>query len=217
MRQTEGLYAPKPSVKKPAARTGISKGINSNSTRRSTSSRSSSSRNSGGSSRSSGGSKRSSGGSSGRSTPVKTSTPKPPVVPSLASYLGTDSVYQQAVSGGKRGLADFISELGRRKGEATTQYNQTLSSMERDRTTQLDALRQEFASRGLINSGLFGEEQGKFQQQFTDQINALGQQQTGLLNDILAQEKNYRRENDLSLEQAKQEALQRRAARYNLT
>ncbi len=89
--------------------------------------------------------------------------------------------------------------------------------MERDRVNQLDALRQEFASRGLIQSGLFGEEQGKFQQNFTDQMNTLGQQQSGLLNDILSQEQNYRRESDLALEQAKQEAIARRAAKYKLT
>lgn len=184
--------------------------------------RSSSSRSSGSSSRSSGSSSRSSGGSSGgggggaRYT-VPEVKPKPaPRPPSINSYLGTDSVYQQAVSGGKRTLADYLSELGRRRGEATTQYNQTGSNMERDRTQQLEDLRNEFASRGLIQSGLYGEEQGKFQQQFTDQRNALDQQQTGLLSDLLSQQKNYQRENDLTLQNAKQEALARRAAKYKI-
>ena len=98
-------------------------------------------------------------------------------MPSLASYLGMDSGYQSAVRGQKRSLNDFLSELGRRRGEAGTQYKQTQASMERDRVRQLDELRQEFASRGLIQSGLFGEEQGRFQQQFTDQSTALDQQQ----------------------------------------
>lgn len=136
--------------------------------------------------------------------------------PSINSYLGGDSVYQGALSGGKRTLADFLSELGRRRGEAGTQFNQTKASMERDRVQQLEDLRNEFASRGLIQSGLYGEEQGKFQQQFTDQSTALQQQQAALLADLMSQEKNYRRESDLSLQAAKQEALQRRAAKYQI-
>jgi len=170
---------------------------------------------SGGSSRrSSGGGGRSSGGGGGGGGSY--SKPKTPKAPSLKDYLGMDSDYQNAVRGSKRSLTDFLSETGRRRGEAGTQFNQTKASMERDRVRQLDEIRQEFASRGLIQSGLFGEEQGKFQQQFTEQMTALQQQQAALLADILGQEKNYRREQDLALEAARQEALQRRAAKYKI-
>lgn len=159
-----------------------------------------------------GGSSRGSGGGGGGGS----YTPKKPSAPSLAAYLGTDSAYQNALRGRDRSLADFLSETGRRRGEATTQFNNTKSSMERDRTTQLDAIRQEFASRGLIQSGLFGEEQGKFQQTFAEQLNALQQQQTALLADLLGQERNARREGDLTAEQARQEAIARRSAKYGL-
>lgn len=139
-----------------------------------------------------------------------------PGAPSISSYLGTDSTYQQAVSGGKRSLNDFLSELTRRRGEATTQFGQTTASMEHDRVQQLEDLKNEFASRGLIQSGIYGEEQGKFQQKFTEQQTALQQQQAALLADLMSQETNYRRENDLSTQQAKQEALLRRAQKFNI-
>lgn len=158
----------------------------------------------------------SSGGGGGVTSPVTAPVKKPPVPPSLADYLGTDSTYQQVVSGGKRSLNDFLSDLTRRKGEAGTQFDQTSASMEHDRTQQLEDLKNEFASRGLINSGLYGQEQGNFQQKFTEQQTALQQQQSALLADLLGQETNYRRENDLSLENAKQEALLRRAQKYNI-
>lgn len=178
----------------------------------------------GGSGRSSSGSSRrsyGSGGGGGNSGGggggggYKSSKPKIKI-PGVNDYLGMDSDYQNVIRGGKRSLTDFLSETGRRRGEAGTQYKQTKSSMERDRTRQLDEIRQEFASRGLIQSGLFGEEQGKFQQQFTEQMTALDQQQAALLADILSQERNYKREQDLQIEQAKQEALQRRAAKYKI-
>ncbi len=159
-----------------------------------------------------GGGSRNSGGGGSYKPPA---APKPSA-PSIGSYLGTDSTYQGLLSGSKRSLADFLSELGRRRGESTTQFNDTKGSMERDRVQQLDAIRQEFASRGLIQSGLFGEEQGRFQEQFNTQMGALEKQQAALLADLLAQEKNYRREHELALEAARQDALARRAAKFNI-
>lgn len=156
------------------------------------------------------------GGGSGGGSFGGSSGPAPLKSPSIGDYLGTDSVYQQAVRGGKRSLSDFLSEIGRREGEAGTQYTQTTENMERDRMQQLADMREEFASRGLIQSGLYGEEQGKFQTQFMTQLNALKQQQAALLADLLSQKTNYQRENDLALESAKQEALARRAAKYNI-
>lgn len=169
------------------------------------------------SSRSSGGSSRSGGSSSGK-TPVapKSSTPKAPVVPDINSYLGMDSGYQTAVRSSKQSLADFLSEINRRQSEANTQYTQTRSSMEQDRNQQLQKIRDEFASRGLINSGLFGEEQGNFNNQYNQQVTTLDQQQAALLADLLSQRTNYQREQAQALEAAKQEALQRRAAKYNI-
>lgn len=167
-------------------------------------------------SRSSGGGS-SSRGNSGGGGGGGGSISKPKVsIPSLAAYLGTDSTYQNALSGGKRTLADFLSQLAQKRSEATTQYNTTAAGMERDRTQQLSDLRDEFASRGLIQSGLYGQEQGKFQQQYTDQRNSLDQQQTGLLADLMSQQKNYQREQDLAVQAAKQEAINRRAAQYKI-
>lgn len=140
--------------------------------------------------------------------------PKPKPRSELDKYLAGDAAYQQALRGNKRSLADFLSDLGRRRGEAGTQFKQTRSSMNRDSEDQLNDLREEFASRGLIQSGLYGKEQGDFRKKFGEQMTALNQQQTGLLSDLTSQEKNYRREIDLANEAARQEAILRRAQRY---
>lgn len=183
------------------------------SSKRSSGNRSSGSRSGGGSS--SGGSRYSGGnsGGGGSSAPPKATKP---VIPSINAYLGTDSVYQDYLRGSKRTLADYLSEITRRRNEAGTQFNDTKASMERDRVQQLDDLKNEYASRGLINSSLYGEEQGKFQQNYMTQLDALQKQQTGLLADLIAQQTNFTREQELSNERARQEALARRVAKYNI-
>jgi hypothetical protein len=172
---------------------------------------------SGGSSRSSGSSHRSSGGGGGtvRRTVSPPAKPKPKT-PSVNAYLGTDSAFQDTLRGGKASLANFLADLNRRRGEATTQFNQTTQSMGRDRTQQLADLRDEFASRGLIQSGLYADQVGQFNQKFTDQQNTLKQQQTGLLSDLLSQQNNYQRENTLAMNQARQDAILRRAQKFNI-
>ncbi len=154
-----------------------------------------------------------SGGGGGTSKPPKSTTPK---TPDINTYLGTDSTYQNVLRGNKQTLADYLSELARRKGEAGGTFNDTKMGMERDRTQQLEDLKNEYGSRGLINSGLYADEQGKFQQNYMTQLDALQKQQAALLADLVTQQTNFQREQQLSQERAKQEALQRRAAKYNI-
>lgn len=151
--------------------------------------------------------------SAGPIQPITKPKPKPP---SISKFLAGDELFQQAIRGGNRTLQDFLSELNRRRGEAKTGFSQSQEQMEKDRVRQLDQMKQEFASRGLIHSGLFGQEQGKFQEDFQTQMQQLEQANTQLLSDILAQETNAKREQELAKELARQEALQRRAAKFNI-
>lgn len=139
--------------------------------------------------------------------------PKPP---SLKQFLAGDEVYQQALRGGRRTLEDFLSELNRRRGEAGTSFDQTQEQMEQDRVRQLEKMKSEFASRGTLHSSLYGQEQGRFQEQFQTQMTQLSQAQQQLLADIMSQQTNFKREQELAMEMARQEALSRRASRYGL-
>lgn len=142
--------------------------------------------------------------------------PKPKPLSALEKYLAGDSAYQQTLRGNKRTLADFLSDLARRSGEAKTQYGKTRSSMKRDSRDQLHDLAEEWASRGLIQSGLYAKAKGDFQTKFGEQMSALDQQQAALRADLIAQGRNFRRENTLSNEAARQEALLRRAQQYKV-
>jgi hypothetical protein len=148
--------------------------------------------------------------------PITLPKPKPRPLSALDKYLAGDSVYQQALRGNKRTLADFLSDLTRRRGESGTQFYKTRASMDRDSKDQLNALAEEYASRGLIQSGLYAKAQGDFRTKFGEQMNALKDQQTNLIADLASQERNYRRENSLANESARQAALLRRAQRYGV-
>lgn len=148
----------------------------------------------------------------GQIEPV-TAPPKPPSIP---EYLGADEVYQQALRGSRRSLADFLSDVERRRGEAGVSFEQTQQQLEEDRVRQLERMKDEFAARGLIHSGIYGKEQGRFQEAFQQQMQQLEQQQSSLLADFLSQETDFRRETEQAKEIARQEALMRRANRFDI-
>lgn len=148
--------------------------------------------------------------------PVQTLTPPRPKPPSLKEFLAGDEVYQQALRGSSRTLADFLSELQRQRGEAGTAFRTTRENMETQRERQLQQLRDEFAARGLLQSGVYAGRQTMFEQDFARQLDDLQRSYNSLLQDLLAQETNFRRKQELALEMARQEAIARRAARYDL-
>lgn len=147
--------------------------------------------------------------------PVPRVTPKPKP-PSISKFLAGDEIYQQALRSGQASLGDILSEIARRRGEANVNFEQASRLLETDRERQLERLRNEFASRGLLHSSLFAEEQGTFQQDFMTAMQQLEQQRQQLLQDLVAQQTAARRRQELEMEAARQEALARRAERYNI-
>jgi hypothetical protein len=147
--------------------------------------------------------------------PIPRVTPKPKP-PSISKFLAGDEIYQQALRAGQASLEDILSEIARRRAEANVNFEQASRLLETDRERQLERLRNEFAARGLLHSSLFAQEQGTFQQDFMTAMQQLEQQRQQLLQDLIAQQTAARRRHELEMEAARQEALARRAERYNI-
>ena len=148
---------------------------------------------------------------------VESVTPPSPKPPGISAWLAGDEAFQAAQRGSQRTLSDLLSDLTRRRGETDTAFDQTRETAERGRDLGLDRMLQEFASRGMIHSGLFGQEQGRFQEDFQRDMERREQQRGMILADLLAQETNAKRQQENAMEVARMEALNRRAQRFNLT
>lgn len=150
--------------------------------------------------------------------PSKAPAPKPtPKPPNVKSYLAGDVTYQDLLRGQQRTLSDFLADITRQRGEAKTSFGDVTRSMETERDRALEAMMNEYASRGLLQSGLFGEAQGNYQQDWQNQMTSLEQGQQSLLGDLLSQQTNFKREQGLASEAARQDAIRRRASKYGLT
>jgi hypothetical protein len=116
----------------------------------------------------------------------------------------------------QRTLSDFLSDIGRQRTEAETSFADVTRSMGLEKERALEAMMNEFASRGLLQSGLYAEEQGDYNRDWQAQMAQLQQGQQSLLGDLLSQKTNFGREQELAKEAARQDAIRRRAQKYGL-
>lgn len=158
-------------------------------------------------------------------TPTKTATakaptlapgPVKPIVPTLDQYLGGDTTYQDQLRQFDRTLGDFIANLGVRKDRLTADYGENKRDMEQQRIKDLEAIKNDFASRGLLSSGLLVDESGKYEKDYAQQLADFERQYTQSQSDLTLEDTQFRREQELAKEAARQDAARRRAEKYGL-
>jgi hypothetical protein len=136
--------------------------------------------------------------------------------PSVDSYLRGDSTYLQQQSQFSKTLADFLANEGTNKNKLNMDFQTAGRALGDQRTTDLQNLMEDFASRGLLKSGEYGTAVGDYNKGYGQRVTDLGTQHTNQLNDLTQQEAQFRREQTLQNQTARQQALQRRAAKYGV-
>lgn len=170
---------------------------------------------------------------SGRSVaPMMDAPVAEPVVkaPSEEDYLKGDAGFQAQQSALQAALQRYLADdkasrdkygvdygnslrdLGYDEGAKAWNWNDQLTASGRGYQNQLN----DFASRGMLQSQGYADAFSELQRMLGQQYNALSTGKTTYMNDLDAQLANYRGENTSSLQSARAEALQRRAAQYAL-
>lgn len=154
------------------------------------------------------------GGGGGGGTTPKVSKPKPP--PSLSFWLRHDADYQDQLRAFGRSLSDFMADVGRRKTTLGTDYKTGVKRMGDQRVKDIQDIMNDFAARGLLKSGLYGQRQADYEKQYQQNLTDLETQNKKSLTDISNEEKNFRRQQELQKESARKEAARRRAEKYGI-
>lgn len=136
--------------------------------------------------------------------------------PSLGSWLGQDADYQDQLRAFQRSLSDFSAETKRRRGKVEADYSSGAKQMGTQRVKDLSDIMNDFASRGLLKSGLFGARQSEYEQTYNTNLGELGKNRKGLLDDIGSEESQFKRQQALAKETARKEAARRRAEKYGI-
>lgn len=165
----------------------------------------------------------SNGGSSGGKSTGSNSTGQvstmaaQPTIPSASDYLGKDSTYLAQQAQIQKALADYRAQMGQQED----QYNGDFASRVNDfgirKTQAVTDQGDDYASRGMYVSGLYGKANsdllGQFSRQAADMEAAKANWFAGVNNDYA----NYQDEQGIAMTKAKQDAMARRASQYGLT
>lgn len=172
----------------------------------------------GGGGYSGGGSSRgySGGGGVGSSSSGAISPIKPPKPPSLADFLGKDSTYMQQKSALDKAKADYLAQQNKSKTNYQTSYATDLDTLKTNRTNALGELENDFAGRGLMNSGLYADSLSTANNDWDKRTSALEQARAQFLESLAGDFSNFSQEQVLTLQRAQQEAAARRAAQYGI-
>lgn len=140
----------------------------------------------------------------------------PPRPPSLADFLGSDSVYTQQMSALDKARADYLAQQGQAKTQYLTGYTGDLNQLNENRTEGLGNLENDFASRGLLRSGLYADDMAHMNKDFDTKQSNLEQAKANFIAQLAQDLTNFSGEQDITRTKAKSDAAARRAAQYGL-
>ena len=139
-----------------------------------------------------------------------------PTPPSESQFLRRDTGYQQALREMKLNMQNFLADQGRQKGSAREQFRTQKTQLGEQRTRDLRDIESDFASRGLLQSGLYAGRLGEYEKDFAGNLKSYQQAYDDFLRQLSAAQQQLRSQQELESERARQEALARRASRYGL-
>lgn len=142
--------------------------------------------------------------------------PKPPAPPTLEAFSAKDSTYQSQLSALKKALADYLAQQGQSKTQYLTSYGADKKTLGENRTQGLSDLENDYASRGLLQSGLYADSLSDLNADFDKRQAALDQARAAFLAQQTNDLTNFKSEQQIAQQKALQEAAARRAAQYGI-
>lgn len=153
------------------------------------------------------------GGGVGTSSTGQVSTMAAPA-PSIEAFLGSDASYQAQVAALNKALADYQAQMGTQQNQYNTNYASNIAQLGQDRTVGLADQQNDYTGRGLLHSGLYGKAAGDLNTQFDTRQSDLARARADFLANLGLDFNNFRSEQNLTQQKAKQDAIARRAAQY---
>lgn len=137
--------------------------------------------------------------------------------PSIDDYLSSDTSYQGGVSELMKTLEQFKSGNQASQQDVQSAFKTAMERMGQEREQSLKSLQEDFASRGLLNSGLYAQANSDYDTQYNQRVGDLTKDQQSQLGNLGTDESNFEGLNQTQQAALRAEAIRRRADQYNVT
>jgi len=136
--------------------------------------------------------------------------------PSLESFLGGDTGYQNQLRQFQQALNDFLADVTRRRGTLETDFGTSKKAMGDQRVKDLDLIEDDFGARGLLTSGLYGKAVGDYESEYNQRLEELTRRNQEALAGLQQEEGTFKSQQQLKEQAAKEGAIRRRAEQFGL-
>lgn len=150
------------------------------------------------------------------SGPIQQVAPPSPPPPSIGDFLAGDTGYQQQIRELNNSLQQMKSDITRRKGDIKSNYQDSQRALSDQRDDDLHDIEEDYGSRGLYRSGLYGKAVGDYEDEFNERKSNLKSKKGQALGDLSSEMQKFKSQQGLKKQKAKQQAVQRRAEKFNL-
>lgn len=147
---------------------------------------------------------------------ASTPAPSAPAQNPLDQWLAGDSTYQSQLANYNKSRADYDAQWWGQKNNTTRDYDISTRALNQQGEVDRDNQMNDYAGRGVLNSGVYGTALADYNQNFNTKLQNLLQGK----NDSLANQENaktnFYRQLQFEMDAAKQDAIRRRAQQLGI-
>lgn len=148
--------------------------------------------------------------------PPPPAPPPPPAAPSINQWLAGDTAYKQQTDAAKKAMADYMAQMSGQQGSYETEYQRNLMNTgDAEKLANTD-LENDYASRGLTNSGLFLKAKTDLSTDYDKRESTLADGRAEFLANLKAALTNFQSTSNINSTKYKNDAIARRAAKYDV-
>lgn len=134
----------------------------------------------------------------------------------LRQYLAGDEVYNEQRDMLKRALQDYLLSNQDQRGRVREDFGVATERLGEERTLGQQQMLEDFASRGMLQSGAFAKDMGLYDKKYTQSLGDLTRSKDRSIDDLREQMRLFRSESQMRLQAARQDAIRRRAAQEGI-
>lgn len=153
-------------------------------------------------------------GPTGNIAPI--TQPAPPAAPSVDDWLAGDSTFQSQNNALAKAWADYQNNAKMQTDQYNNQYGQNVDAMNKQKDLDAHSLEDDYASRGLLTSGLYAKANTDFLTSYADKQKTLDTGKADFLANLLAAQQGFQSDQGIQTDKARQDAINRRAAQYGV-
>lgn len=147
-------------------------------------------------------------GSNSSGTIAPTVKPAAPRI-SKSEFLADDTTYKAQQSAYQKAINDYLAQYEAEQQKYNTEYTAGIDKLGLERTQGAEALKDDYAGRGLLTSGVYADALNEFNTGYDTRLADMERAKTNYLDDLLTGKQNYQEEQKLMLQKAKQDAINR--------